>query len=95
MANFDNVKSIGKSLFEKGKEIGGKAIEKGGQALTEAKINAEIASINNAIRQSKIKLGDMLYQIEVETGIKEIEELKTQIKSSLEEIKYLESKKSK
>ena len=95
MANFDDVKNIGKSLFEKGKELGGKAIEKGGQALAEAKINAEISSLNNAIKQSKVKIGDMIYQVEVETGIKEIDELRIQIKSALEELKYLESKKSK
>ena len=94
MANFEDVKNIGKSLFEKGKELGGKAIEKGGQAIAEAKINAEILSLNNAIKQSKIKLGDMIYQIDVNTGVKEIDDLKIQIKNALDEIKYLESKKS-
>ena len=30
MANFEDLKNIGKSVFEKGKEIGGKVIEQGG-----------------------------------------------------------------
>ncbi len=106
MGNSNNVKNVGKSIFEKskeiggiafekGKELGGLAVEKGGKALKEAKINAEIFALKHEIKKSKVTLGDMIYQANVETGIKEIDELKKLIKNALEEIKYLESKKAK
>lgn len=95
MANFEDLKNIGKSVFEKGKELGGKAIEQGGKALNTAKLNAEILSLESKVKQSKVKIGDMIYQLDVETGINEINELKKQIKGHLEEIKYLETKKEK
>lgn len=93
MANLEDLKNIGKSVFEKGKELGGKAIEQGGKALNTAKLNAEILSLESKVKQSKVKIGDMIYQLDVETGINEINELKKQIKGHLEEIKYLETKK--
>ena len=106
MAGLDNVKNIGKSIFEKskeiggkaverGKEIGGKTIEKGGQVIDEVKIKLEIASLKKEILMSKIKLGDMVYQMGIDMKIESIEELKNKIKGSLDELKYLETKKSK
>ena len=94
MADMENLKKIGKDLFEKGKELGGKAVEQGGKALNTTKINAEILAIKNEIKKSKVKLGDMVYTIETNTGDEEIEKLKAQIKGYLDEIKYLETKKS-
>lgn len=44
---------------------------------------------------SKIKLGDMVYQLDVKTKDNEIESLKKLIKDALEELKYLETKKQK
>lgn len=95
MSNFEKFKDIAGSVFEKGKELGGAAIEKGGKAIGEAKLNLEISSLKKEIEMSKIKLGDLVYQLNIETGNDEIEKLKKLIGSSLEELKYLESKKSK
>lgn len=88
MRSFDAVKNIGKSIFERGKKVGGKV-------LKETKINAEIFALSNEIKKSKVKLGDMIYQLDVDTGIKDIDDLKKLIKNALDEIKYLESKKKK
>lgn len=95
MANFDDLKSIGKTVFEKGKELGDKAIEQSVKILNTTKINTEIMLLENRIKQSKVKIGDMIYQLDVDTGIDEIDELKKQIKGHLDEIKYLETKKDK
>ena len=95
MADMEDLKKVGKDLLEKGKELGGKAVEQGGKALNTAKINAEILAIKNEIKKSKEKLGDIVYVAEINTGNEEIEKLKKQIKGYLDEIKYLESKKSK
>lgn len=88
MRSFDDVKNKGKSIFKKGKQLGGKVLQ-------ETKINAEIFALNNEIKKSKVKLGDMIYQLDVDTGIKDIDDLKKLIKNALDEIKYLESKKKK
>ena len=95
MSNFKDLKNVGKSILEGGKEIGGKALEQGSKTISEVKINVEIMSIENEIKKSKIKLGDMIYQLNVDTGVKEIEDLKRSISDSLEELKYLETKKLK
>ena len=93
--NLDDAKNIGENILESVKDIGGKAIDTSVQALNNAKNSAQKLLIENEIKQSKIKLGDMIYQLNVDTGIKEIEDLKKLIKDSLDEIKYLETKKSK
>lgn len=95
MSNFEKFKDIAGNVFEKGKELGGIAIDKGGKALGEAKLNLEISSLKKEIKMSKIKLGDLVYQLNIETGNEEIEKFKKLIGNSLEELKYLESKKSK
>ena len=95
MQQFNNVKNIVGKALKKSKELGSKAIVKGGKAIDEAKINLDIASFKKKIKMSKIKLGDMVYQLDVKTNNKEIEELKKLIKDALEELKYLETKKSK
>ena len=94
MTNFEDIKKIGGSLFEKGKELSEKAKEMGEKALNTAKLSAEIMSLESEIKKTKVKLGDMIYQLDINTGIEEIEELKKQIKGFLDEIKYLEAKES-
>ena len=95
MLKFEDLKNVAGNILEKGKELGNTAVEKGGTAIKEAKVNLEILSLKKEIKMSKIKLGDMIYQLDVKTGDKDIEELKKMIKNSLEELKYIESKKSK
>lgn len=95
MVNFKNVKNVAGDIFEKGKEFGSIAVEKGSTAIKETKVDLEISSLKKEIKMSKIKLGDMIYQLDVKTGDKDIEELKKLIKNALEELKYIESKKSK
>ena len=95
MSKLESFKDAVGSAFKKGKEIANIAAEKGGKAIGEARVNLEIASLKKEIKMSKIKLGDMIYQLDVKTDDDEIEELKRLIKNSLEELKYLESKKIK
>ena len=94
MPNFEELKSVAKTIIEGGREIGGKALEQGSKAFSEIKNNAEKMIIENEIKKSKIKLGDMIYQLNIDTGIKEIDDIKKSISNSLEELKYLETKKS-
>ena len=93
MADIDNLKKLGKDLFEKGKELGEKAVEQGGKALNTAKISAKILAIKNEINELKIKLGDIIYTTETGSDNEEIKRIKAQIKDHLDEIKNLESKK--
>ena len=95
MVKFDEVKKQGKAIFKKSKEISKKVVKNSGTAMKVAKINAEIILLNNKIKKSKVKLGDMIYQLDVNTKNKKIDDLKLLIKNALEEIKYLETKKSK
>ena len=95
MPNLDDLKNMGGDIVEGAKDICGKTIDASSKALKEAKSNIDKMSIENEIKKSKIKLGDMVYQLDIDTGIKEIDELKKKIKESLDELKILESKKSK
>ena len=95
MVKFDEVKKQGKKFLKKSKEISKNVVKKSGTAVKIAKINAEITLLNNKIKKSKVKLGDMIYQLDVNTKNKKIDDLKLLIKNALEEIKYLETKKSK
>ena len=95
MVDLDELKELAGEILDKGKVLGGVAIEKGGKAIGEAKLNIEILSLKKEIKTSKIKLGDLVYQLNIETGDDEIDKLKKLIGNSLEELKYLESKKSK
>ena len=93
--DLEDVKNMGENILESVMDIGGKAIDTSVQVLNNAKNSAQKMLIENEIKKSKIKLGDMIYQLDVDTGVKEIEDLKKLIKDSLEELKYLETKKSK
>ena len=95
MPNLDELKNMGGTILESAKNIGGKAVDASYKALKEAKNNIDKMSIENEIKKSKIKLGDRIYQLDIDTGVKEIDELKKKIKESLDELKLLESKKSK
>lgn len=93
--DLEDAKNMGENILESVKDIGGKVIDTSAQAFSNVKNSAQKLLIENEIKKSKIKLGDMIYQLDVDTGVKEIEDLKKLIKDSLEELKYLETKKSK
>ena len=95
MQNLEELKNKSGTLLENVKEIGGNVKNVSSKVFSEAKRNINKMFIENKIKKSKIKLGDMIYQLDIDTGVKEIDELKKKIKESLDELKILESKKSK